>query len=234
MHLEVLSEDRSGCTVLASVLHVLREKRGYDYTFDIRPHRGKGYVPSDPMRHPSLDTVGLQDLLPAKARAYARVLDPAASILVVVMDADELPPADVETAIRTPLRRFAPQLPHVIGICVEEIEAWLLGDRAALLSAYPDADLSCLERYGQDTVCGTWETLARCIHPDMAERIIRIGYPAVGQYKYAWCRDISRYMDPDRNVSPSFLLFRKHLENALRHAGEADSENARGEEAGHV
>lgn len=234
MHLEILSEDRSGCTVLASVLRALREKRGYDYTFDIRPHRGKGYVPADPMRRPSIETVGLQDLLPAKARAYARVLDPAASILVVVMDADELPPLDVEKAIRTPLRRFAPLLPHVIGICVEEIEAWLLGDREALLAAYPDADLSCLEQYGQDTVCGTWETLARCIQPDMAERIIRIGYPAVGQYKYAWCRDISRYMDPDRNASPSFLRFIEHLENALRFAAGADSVNVRSKEAGHV
>ena len=32
MHLELLSEDRSGSVVLASILRILREKRHYRYT----------------------------------------------------------------------------------------------------------------------------------------------------------------------------------------------------------
>ena len=215
MHLEILSEDRSGTLVLASVLQTLRERRGYEYTFSIRPHRGKGYMPIDPYKQPARDSVGLLDLLPAKSRAYASVLDPAQNLLIVVMDADDIPPEQVEGEIRSVLRRFAFPVPHVIGICVEEIEAWLLGDRKAILAAYPDADLRVLDRYEQDSVCGTWEVLARCIHPESADRIIRIGYPAVGQYKHTWCRDISRHMDVDRNQSPSFRRFLDHVEKAV-------------------
>ncbi|MBP7401196.1 MAG: hypothetical protein KBA30_01105 [Clostridia bacterium] len=216
MHLEVLSEDRSGGVVIASILRILRERRSYGYSFAIRPHRGKGYQPTDPSRRPRRDTVGLLDLLPAKSRAYARVLDPDRNILIVVMDSDSVPPGEVESDLRDTLRRYAAPVPHVIGVCVEEIEAWLLGDRQALLAAYPDADLSVADRYGQDSICGTWQTLARCIHPDSAARIIRIGYPAIGQYKYEWCRDISRYMDPDRNDSPSFRRFLSRLDRTIR------------------
>ncbi len=217
MHLEILSEDRSGSLVLASILHSLRERRGYEYTCSIRPHRGKGYMPVDPYKRPVRDSVGLLDLLPAKSRAYARVLDPGQNLLIVVMDADDSSPEEVEEEIRSVLRRFATPVPHVIGICVEEIEAWLIGDRQAILTAYPDADLRVLDRYRQDSVCGTWEVLARCIHPESAERIIRIGYPAVGQYKHTWCRDISRHMDVDRNISPSFCRFLNHVEKAVAH-----------------
>jgi hypothetical protein len=131
------------------------------------------------------------------------------------MDSDEIPPEEVESNIRSMLRRYSGPLPHVIGICVEEIEAWLLGDAQAILSAYPDADMDVVRRYDQDSICGTWETLARCVHPETAERVIKIGYPAIGQYKYAWCRDISIHMDPDRNASPSFRRFLAHLEAAL-------------------
>ncbi len=222
MHLEVLSEDRSGSAVLAAVLRFLRDHRGCRFSFDIRPHRGKGFAPADPSRRPVRDTVGLLDLLPAKSRAYARVLDPAANILVVVMDSDEIPPQEIESDLRSTLRRYAAPVPGVIGICVEEIEAWLLGDHAAIQAAYPDADMRVVERYDQDSVCGTWETLARCIQPESAERLIRIGYPAVGQYKAAWCRDISAHLDPDRNISPSFRRFLGALERALGVPGATD------------
>ncbi|NLN45665.1 MAG: DUF4276 family protein [Clostridiaceae bacterium] len=219
MHLEILSEDRSGSLVLEAVLHALRERRGYEYTFRIRPHRGKGYTPADPYNRPARDSVGLLDLLPAKSRAYARVLDPAQNLLIVVMDADDIPPEQVEGEIRSTLRRFASPVPHVIGICVEEIEAWMLGDRRAILAAYPDANLKVVDHYKQDSVCGTWEVLARCIHPESAERIIRIGYPAVGQYKHTWCRDISKHMDVDHNASPSFRRFLDHVDKAVRLLG---------------
>ena len=220
MHLELLSEDRSGSVVLASILRILREKRHYRYTFSIRPHRGKGYMPQDPLRRPVRDTVGLLDLLPSKSRAYARVMDPDDNILIVVMDSDEIPPEKVESDIRSVLRRYASPLPHVIGISVEEIEAWMLGDARAILCAYPDADMDVVRRYDQDSICGTWETLARCVHPETAEKVVKIGYPAIGQYKFAWCRDISVHMDPDRNVSPSFRRFVDRLEAALRHSSQ--------------
>ena len=42
---------------------------------------------------------------------------------------------------------------------IEESEAWLLGDREALIAAYPDINLEILDTYVQDSQCGTWELL---------------------------------------------------------------------------
>lgn len=220
MHLEILCEDRSGSLVVEAILRDYRNKRGYAFTYDIRPHRGKGYAPADPAQRPPRDTVGLLDLLPAKARAYAHVLDPGQNLLIVIMDADDVPPQQVEADLRAVLRVYANPLPHIIGLCVEEMEAWLLGDRQAIQTAYPQADLGVIDRYEQDSVCGTWEVLARCIHPASADRIIRIGYPAVGQYKQAWSREISRHLDIDRNASPSFARFINRLHQAVSRMGE--------------
>jgi iron-sulfur cluster repair protein YtfE (RIC family) len=61
------------------------------------------------------------------------------------------------------------------------MEAWMLGDEKAVLAAYPDANRAILRSYDQDSICGTWEVLARAIHGAKAEQIIRLGYPAVGQ-----------------------------------------------------
>ncbi len=215
MHLEILCEDRSGSLVVAAILQDYQRKRGYAFTYNIRPHRGKGYAPADPARRPPRDTVGLLDLLPAKARAYAHVLDPQQNILIVIMDADEIPPQQVERELLAVLRPYARPLPHLIGLCVEEMEAWLLGDRQAIQRAYPQADLRVIDRYEQDSICGTWEVLARCLHPAQAERLIRIGYPAVGQYKHRWSRNISRHLDIDRNVSPSLIRFVDRLHQAV-------------------
>jgi hypothetical protein len=38
---------------------------------------------------------------------------------------------------------------------------WILADEQAVLEAYPEADLSIIREYRQDSVCGTWEVLCR-------------------------------------------------------------------------
>lgn len=53
---------------------------------------------------------------------------------------------------------------HVFCIAVEEMEAWLMGDREALLCAYPKAKESVLKEYKQDSICGTWEVLANAVY----------------------------------------------------------------------
>lgn len=230
MHLEILSEDRSGGVMLSTMLQTLRRKRSYDFTFSIRPHRGKGYLPKNAAKPPPRDALGLQDLLAAKARAYARVLDPDTNILIIVMDSDSEPYQRVESHLKSLLLPYISPLRYVIGMCTEEMEAWLLGDHEALRQAYPQTDWDCVMAYRQDSVCGTWEWLARCVDPENAERIIRIGYPAVGHFKQEWCTEISRHMDPDRNRSPSFQRFLHRLEKMIgkleNEQDEANDDNA--------
>lgn len=215
MHLEVLIEDRSGAAVMQVLLHTILAGRPAAYTYAIRPHRGKGSYPQNPDRRPARFASGLMDLLPAKARAYAKSFYPEELLLIVLLDSDEEAPDTVQARIQSILTRYADSLPTVIGLCVEEMESWLLGDENAVLAAYPDANRRLLRSYEQDSICGTWEVLARAILGAKAEQVIRLGYPVVGQYKQDWAKRIAPHLDPDHNQSPSFARFRHRLEKAL-------------------
>jgi len=215
MHLEVLIEDRSGAAVMQVLLHTILAVRPVTHTYAIRPHRGKGSYPQNPDRRPARFASGLMDLLPAKARAYAKSFYPEELLLIVILDSDEEAPDMVQSRIQSILSRYADPLPTVIGLCVEEMESWLLGDEQAVLAAYPDANRPILRSYEQDSICGTWEVLARAILGSKAEQVIRLGYPVVGQYKQDWARRIAPHLDPNRNQSPSFAHFRHRLEKAL-------------------
>ena len=108
-----------------------------------------------------------------------------------------------------------PDIRSVVGISTEEIEAWVLGDKKAIIEAYPDSKKEVLDSYVQDSVCGTWEILCRAISEN-AEELIDIGYPAIGHYKALWTENISKYMMPQRNESPSFNTFKMALITALK------------------
>ena len=211
MHFEVLTEDRSGGVVVEALMDKILKPLLLNYSIAIRPHRGKGDMPDDLYAPPKKFASGLMDLLPAKLRAYDRVYAGTDFVLVVVMDSDSLFPDDVREILTGQVRTFAPGLSRVIGICVEETESWMLADEEAVMTAYPEADRTIIREYLQDSVCGTWEVLCRAILREKAHGLIRIGYPAIGQYKQEWAHRISRYMEPDRNVSPSFSRFSEEL-----------------------
>jgi hypothetical protein len=96
-------------------------------------------------------------------------------------------------------------------LAIEEVEAWYLGDRQALQTAYPRAKTDVLNRYVQDSVCGTWELLADAVHSGGSEAIRKAGWPLPGQIKYEWAEKIGPLLEPDRNVSPSFGKLRDGL-----------------------
>lgn len=216
MHLEVLSEDKSGGVVLGCLLQKILDRRKPDaYSFSIRPHRGKGYRPNNLWEKPNRYASGLLDLLPAKMRAYAAIYRPDQLMVLIVMDSDADAPQAVYGQLDQIARQFGRDLPTVIGISVEEMESWLLGDPEAILAAYPDADLKKAANYAQDSICGTWEILAAVLAGRQAEHIIRLGYPAVGQIKNEWARQIAPFMEPGRNRSPSFQRFYRLLLHSL-------------------
>lgn len=93
-------------------------------------------------------------------------------------------------------------------IAVEELEAWFLGDVAALRQEFPRLPASLAQQRGlrdPDAVTGgTWETLERILQ--------RYGYYSTGYLKIEAARQISRWMDPDRNRSHSFQVFSRGLQ----------------------
>lgn len=218
MHIEVLTEDKSGAVVVERLVKRMLQKNGVEATVAVRPHRGCGSLPKDWDERPEKFESALLNLLPAKCRAYNKVYGGSDTVLVVIMDSDDNDPEELRKRLYTVCKKYARDIRSVIGLCTEEIEAWLLGDVKAVLKAYPDSDVDAYQDYVQDSVCGTWEALCRVTFPENYEGIIDIGYPAIGHYKARWAEAISQYMDPDENVSPSFQTFKNALMVALKNA----------------
>jgi len=96
-------------------------------------------------------------------------------------------------------------------LAIEEGEAWLLGDRQAVLRAYPQARRNVLDDYVSDSVCATWEKLADAVYPGGVAALSKRGWQAVGIEKSRWAEKISLAMNIDRNSSPSFQYFRRTI-----------------------
>ncbi len=93
-------------------------------------------------------------------------------------------------------------------IAIEEGEAWLMGDRDAVKAAYSTTKDQVLDSYGQDSICGTWETLADAIYPGGAAKLKNEGWPRKGQMKCEWAEKIAPLIDINTNASKSFQVFR--------------------------
>lgn len=88
-------------------------------------------------------------------------------------------------------------------IAVEELEAWLFGDAAALAAAFPGVSptLGAKARYRNPDAIdgGTWEALERVLQ--------RAGYYGGGLPKIEVAREVAGHMEVSRNTSPSFQAF---------------------------
>ena len=93
-------------------------------------------------------------------------------------------------------------------IAVEELEAWFLGDIAALRQEFPrlPASLAKQRRFRDpDAITGgTWETLERLLQ--------RYGYYSTGYLKIEAASRITLWMDPTSNRSHSFQVFIRGLQ----------------------
>ena len=96
---------------------------------------------------------------------------------------------------------------HVICLAIEEIEAWLLGDEDAIVAAYPQAKLPVLHSYIQDSICGTWETLADVVYKGGQQIMRKQHYSERGRIKDEWAKKIGAHLDLSHNQSPSFNAF---------------------------
>lgn len=215
MLIEILSEDKSGAVVVERLAERITENEGIKARVNVHPHRGCGSLPKDMTAKPPKFANSLLDLLPSELRAYNKIYAGKDIILIIAMDSDDKDPQVLRQEIYSVASKFAPDIRSVVGISTEEIEAWVLGDKNAIIEAYPDSNKEVLDSYVQDSVCGTWEILCRAISEN-AEELIDIGYPAIGHYKALWTENISKYMLPQRNVSPSFNTFKMAFITALK------------------
>lgn len=209
MHIEVLVEDSSGAKLVATLLPRIIGLEGDPHTWRIHPYKGIGHLPkglatkTDPAKRAMLDQ------LPRLLNGYGKT--PGIDAVVVVLDADNRNCQSFLAEMKAVLKKCDPAPKTLFQLAVEEIEAWLLGDRQALMTAYPKAKKEVLANYEQDSICGTWELMADAIYPGGQAAIQKMGWPLPGQVKHLWVEKITPHMDVEHNASPSFCKFRDEI-----------------------
>ena len=153
-----------------------------------------------------------------RLRGYAAWM-PAEYRIVVVVDRD----ADNCMELKSTLERFCesaglrsrraargPDWQVVTRIAIEELEAWYFGDWPAVCAAYPRVSANIPGRAAYrdpDAITGgTWEAFERILQ--------RHGYFGQGLLKVQAATDIGGHIDPARNRSRSFAVFRDAIAEA--------------------
>lgn len=216
MHLEILVEDASGKKALEILIPKLINQED---TFRIHSYKGVGRIPKNMRDTDDASKRILLDNLPKLLKGYGKTFyayrgsPPAAVILVCDLDS-------------RPLRLFLEELNEILESChpapdarfciaVEEGEAWFLGDVPAIKAAYPKADDAILTAYINDSICGTWETLADAIYQGGEKALSAKGWQAVGAEKMRWAENITPYMNTAHSRSPSFVFFQDQVRNLV-------------------
>lgn len=151
----------------------------------------------------------LLENLPRALKGYGVTLGYDA--VFVVLDTDDREIKRFEQELRNMVKSCREAPPTAFGLATEEVEAWYLGDRKALETAYPDINTRPLKKYVQDSVCGTWELLADCLVKGGSAAVKTAGWKHAGDLKHEWAEKIGPLMNIRKNNSPSFCKSRDNL-----------------------
>ena len=207
MHFEVVVEDRSGKLALEIILEKILGPNSAEHSWKIFSYQGVGHIPRNLYATPNPHRRLLLEYLPKQLRAYGKSLSQTSAVIVVV-DLDSRNCVDFKQELLGLLQSCNPRPNALFRIAIEEGEAWLLGDRTAVKTAYRRAKNSVLDNYVQDSICGTWEILADAVHPGGSLGLKKLGYPEIGKAKCRWAQEIAPHMDVHNNQSVSFQVFR--------------------------
>lgn len=213
MHYMFLIEDASSEILVRILMDRIADNRE-DITYDCKSFRGiGGFTPKNTVKETRTNKL-LNDLA-TYLRGFDRSLQGFPAVIVVVVDNDDRDPADFKQEMHHVAEINNIRIDHVFCIAVEEMEAWLLGDSAALQKAYPNARNNVLQRYEQDSICGTWELLADAIYSGGRKKMMALPYGERGKIKAEWAKNIGQYMIPEDNVSPSFRNFMQEIQKRI-------------------
>ena len=150
-------------------------------------------------------------------RGFNKSLQYISSVIIVVLDNDTRNTEEFLVELNRVAQQNMIAVDHVFCIAVEEVEAWLLGDEAAILAAYPLAKIQQLHTYVQDSICDTWEILADVVYPGGVSKLKKecSTYIEIGKCKSEWAQKIGSHMDIEHNNSPSFNHFMAEITKRL-------------------
>ena len=214
MHYDFLVEDVSGAKMLEILVAKILSPKKHSWT--IKSYKGCGTIPKGMKSASEAKSRILLDQLPrllegyGKRNASAQMTD---AVIVVVCDLDR---RNLEKFLEelSAIQNQSPSKPNArFCLAIEEGEAWLLGDIAAVQKAYPKAKKQILNNYHNDSICGTWELLADALYKGGADKLKSLGYQAIGKEKTLWAENITPFMDIAKNKSPSFNSFVQVVKN---------------------
>jgi len=208
MHFEILIEDISGKAMLDLLLPKLL---GSQDTFTVHPYKGIGRLPKNMSSSGKESKRQLMNELPRLLRGYGKThasYDQSyKACVIIVCDLDDKDESKFRVELAGILDQCDPRPSAHFCLAIEEGEAWLLGDPAAIREAYPHAKQAVLDSYVQDSICGTWEVLADAVHPGGASEVRKHPFHVAGKLKSEWANNITPHLDAERNQSPSFAFF---------------------------
>ncbi|MBN1984446.1 MAG: DUF4276 family protein [Chitinivibrionales bacterium] len=212
MHFEILVEDQSGKKALDIIMQRIIDN---EHTYKVIAYKGIGRIPNNIRDAKSAANRILLENLPKLLKGYGRTFAGYGSnyqaAVIIVCDLDKKCLKSFREELFNILKDCNPKPVIRFCIAIEEFEAWFLGDISAITLAYPNVNSSTLSAYVNDSICGTWEVLANAVFPGGAQRLLGMGWQAIGSEKFKWAESIAPHMCIDNNNSPSFCYFRDKL-----------------------
>ena len=209
MFINFLIEDTSGKKMLEILLRkMLPEETGIAYK--VHSYRGLGRIPvRGTVPTEAIKARTLLDNLPRLIRGFGNVAAKSGfeMVVVIVCDLDDNDKAAFLGQLQSLLRSIVQAPPTFFCLAIEEGEAWLLGDIPAVIAAYPHCKRDVLNRYRNDSICGTWELLANAVESGGAVSLKKGGYQMIGSAKCRWAEMITPHMIVATNKSGSFNDF---------------------------
>lgn len=209
-YIEILIEDKSGEILCRQIMDKYK-MTVKEFGYDIHGFKGIGKIPTKIKKTTQIKTKKLLSDLPLYLTGIGNRLKnmPYKTAIFVILDCDDEDCVELKKSLVKMYNQLEIDTNVVFCIAIEEMEAWLLGDKEAVQRAFPSAKQQLLQKYVPDSIVGTWEKLADIVYKGGVRELRKnaTSYYEIGLFKCECAKKIGMELDIRKNESPSFNYF---------------------------